>query len=123
MDCSLNRLLKRSPQCISTRILCFALAAAWLAAASYGQTISPVITVDHGPNALQQLKKPYVILVSLDGFRYDYAKRYHADHLLAPLASAPRPHRSKSVFFWGGVAVFPFETLSPLKNDPLQPHP
>ncbi len=25
----------------------------------------------------------YVVLVSLDGFRYDYAKRYHATHLLA----------------------------------------
>src|SRR5271169_4683263 len=27
--------------------------------------------------------RPYVVLVSLDGFRYDYAERYHADHLLA----------------------------------------
>ena len=84
--------LKGSLKRISTCILCFALAAGWLAAASYGQAISPVITVDHGPNAPQQLSKPYVILVSLDGFRYDYAKRYHADHLLALAAqgaSAP----------------------------------
>ncbi len=28
-------------------------------------------------------QRPYVILVSLDGFRYDYAERYHADNLLA----------------------------------------
>jgi predicted AlkP superfamily pyrophosphatase or phosphodiesterase len=68
---------------ISSRILGFALAACWLAAAAYAQAIAPVITVDHGPNAKQQLSKPCVILVSLDGFRYDYAKRYHADHLLA----------------------------------------
>jgi alkaline phosphatase D len=54
-----------------------------LAAACQAQAIAPVITVDHGPNAPQQLSKPYVILVSLDGFRYDYAKRYHAEHLLA----------------------------------------
>jgi alkaline phosphatase D len=27
--------------------------------------------------------RPYVVLVSLDGFRYDYAKRYHADNILA----------------------------------------
>jgi len=27
--------------------------------------------------------RPYVVLVSLDGFRYDYAERYHATHLLA----------------------------------------
>jgi predicted AlkP superfamily pyrophosphatase or phosphodiesterase len=84
----MRRYLKR----ISIRILSFALAAGWLAPASYGQATSPVITVDHGSNAPQQLTKPYVILVSLDGFRYDYAKRYHADHLLALAthgASAP----------------------------------
>jgi predicted AlkP superfamily pyrophosphatase or phosphodiesterase len=77
---------------ISSSILCFTLLACWFAAASYGQNISPVITVDHGPNAPQQLAKPYVILVSLDGFRYDYAKKYHAEHLLALAAqgaSAP----------------------------------
>src|ERR1039458_348409 len=42
-----------------------------------------VITVDHGPNAEAQQSKHYVILVSLDGFRYDYAKKYGAKHLLA----------------------------------------
>jgi predicted AlkP superfamily pyrophosphatase or phosphodiesterase len=41
-----------------------------------------VITVDHGPNAAAQQSKPYVVLVSLDGFRYDYARRYGAKHLL-----------------------------------------
>jgi predicted AlkP superfamily pyrophosphatase or phosphodiesterase len=58
-----------------------------LAVACYGQTVSPVnpgvITVEHGPNTPQQLSKRYVILVSLDGFRYDYPKLYHADHLIA----------------------------------------
>jgi len=34
-------------------------------------------------NSAQQQQKPYVILISADGFRYDYAERYHADHLLA----------------------------------------
>jgi len=74
---------------LSVIILCFTLA---FAVAGYGQSIAPVITVDHGPNSPQQLSKPYVILVSLDGFRYDYARRYHADHLLALAAqgaSAP----------------------------------
>lgn len=28
-------------------------------------------------------ERPYVVLVSLDGFRYDYAQRYHAENLLA----------------------------------------
>ena len=27
-------------------------------------------------------QRPYVVLVSLDGFRYDYAEKYHASHLL-----------------------------------------
>jgi len=82
----------RSMKRISNPILCFALVAFSFAVAFYGQAIAPVIAVDHGPNAPQQLSKPYVILVSLDGFRYDYAKKYHADHLLALAtqgASAP----------------------------------
>jgi alkaline phosphatase D len=84
----MHRFLRR----ISIRILSIALAAGCLAGTSYGQALSTVIGVDHGPNAPQQPSKHYVILVSLDGFRYDYAKRYHADHLLtlaAEGASAP----------------------------------
>ena len=42
-----------------------------------------VISAGHGPNAASQMTKPYVVLVSLDGFRYDYARRYGATHLLA----------------------------------------
>jgi predicted AlkP superfamily pyrophosphatase or phosphodiesterase len=33
-------------------------------------------------NSPDQVKKPYVILISADGFRYDYAKKYHASHLI-----------------------------------------
>ena len=33
-------------------------------------------------NAGNQLNKPYVILISADGFRYDYAKKYNAVNLL-----------------------------------------
>jgi predicted AlkP superfamily pyrophosphatase or phosphodiesterase len=47
------------------------------------QSLTPVIAVDHGPNAEAQQAKPYVVMVSLDGFRYDYAKKYGAKHLLA----------------------------------------
>ena len=47
------------------------------------QKLAPVITVDQGPNTAAQQAKPYVVLVSLDGFRYDYAKKYGAKHLLA----------------------------------------
>lgn len=34
-------------------------------------------------NSADQVNKPYVILISADGFRYDYAEKYHAAHLLA----------------------------------------
>ncbi len=33
-------------------------------------------------NAIAQLNKPYVILISADGFRYDYADKYDAKYLL-----------------------------------------
>jgi predicted AlkP superfamily pyrophosphatase or phosphodiesterase len=33
-------------------------------------------------NAAEQQSKPYVILISADGFRYDYAEKYKATHLL-----------------------------------------
>lgn len=56
------------------------------------QSISPVIEVPNPPNAPAQQAKHYVILVSLDGFRYDYAEKYGAKNLLAMAArgaSAP----------------------------------
>jgi predicted AlkP superfamily pyrophosphatase or phosphodiesterase len=42
-----------------------------------------VIHTDHGPNSAKALKAHYVVLVSLDGFRWDYAKKYGAANLLA----------------------------------------
>ncbi len=42
----------------------------------------PVIHVDNGPNSEAAQKAHYVVLVSLDGFRWDYAKRDGAPHLL-----------------------------------------
>jgi predicted AlkP superfamily pyrophosphatase or phosphodiesterase len=56
------------------------------------QDPTPVITVPNPPNAAIQRKKHYVVLVSLDGFRYDYPQIYGAPHLLqlgARGASAP----------------------------------
>lgn len=41
-------------------------------------------------NSLAQQQKPYVILISADGFRYDYAQKYHAGHLLALANSGVR---------------------------------
>ncbi len=36
----------------------------------------------HPANAPAQAGKPYVLLISLDGFRYDYAERDHASNLI-----------------------------------------
>ncbi len=42
---------------------------------------APVIEVPNADNRADQLAKHYVVLVSIDGFRYDYAKLYGAPHL------------------------------------------
>jgi alkaline phosphatase D len=43
----------------------------------------PLVHVDNGPNSETAQKAHYIVLVSLDGFRWDYAKRDGATHLLA----------------------------------------
>jgi predicted AlkP superfamily pyrophosphatase or phosphodiesterase len=56
------------------------------------QSAGPVIEVDNPPNSAAQRSKHYVVLVSLDGFRYDYAAKDGAKNLLAMAArgaSAP----------------------------------
>ncbi len=44
---------------------------------------APVIQVANPPNSSLQQSKPYVVLVSLDGFRYDYPRRFGTPHLNA----------------------------------------
>ena len=56
------------------------------------QSAAQVVEVPNPPNTAEQQAKHYVVLVSLDGFRYDYAKKYGAKNLLAMAArgaSAP----------------------------------
>jgi len=43
----------------------------------------PLTHVENGSNSAWAEQQHYVVLVSLDGFRWDYAKRDHATHLLA----------------------------------------
>ncbi|MDR3774506.1 MAG: ectonucleotide pyrophosphatase/phosphodiesterase [Terracidiphilus sp.] len=43
----------------------------------------PVLHVDNGSNSAAAQRAHYVVLVSLDGFRWDYAKRDAATHLLS----------------------------------------
>src|SRR5579863_1754789 len=62
------------------------------AAICAAQSAGPVIEVPNPPNTAEQQAKHYVVLVSLDGFRYDYATKYGAKNLLAMAArgaSAP----------------------------------
>ena len=48
-----------------------------------GNTALPLVQVDNGSNSAAAQKAHYVVLVSLDGFRWDYAKKDGATHLLA----------------------------------------
>jgi predicted AlkP superfamily pyrophosphatase or phosphodiesterase len=65
------------------RVIVFAAVASLCGGGNWAQDVAPVLKSEHGPNSAEQQKKHYVILVSLDGFRYDYAEKYHADNLVA----------------------------------------
>jgi len=54
-----------------------------LALPGMAQQVAPVIAVLNPTNAPEQSRKPYVVLVSLDGFRYDYVRLHGARHLEA----------------------------------------
>src|SRR5271166_5348957 len=57
-----------------------------LAGAAQKPSLNPALPLEHtdnGPNSEAAQKAHYVVLVSLDGFRWDYAKRDGARHLLA----------------------------------------
>ncbi|MDE3199609.1 MAG: alkaline phosphatase family protein [Acidobacteriota bacterium] len=65
-----------------------ALGVLWLAIASTclaGQETAKleIVHTEHGPNSQEAQAAHYLVLVSLDGFRWDYAKRDAAEHLLA----------------------------------------
>ena len=46
-----------------------------------------------GRNTPEQQAKHYVVLVSLDGFRFDYAQKYHAENILGMMQNgANAPH-------------------------------
>lgn len=49
----------------------------------FAQTVITQQVVKGRYNGSRQQQKPYVILISADGFRYDYAQKYHAAHLLS----------------------------------------
>ncbi len=54
---------------------------AFVGGRSDAQDTTQQIVPNRKNSALQQTK-PYVIMISIDGFRYDYAEKYHAENLL-----------------------------------------
>src|ERR1700748_1954611 len=59
-----------------------ALAITLLPGLARAQDPDPVIVVLNSAHAAAQQAKHYVVLVSLDGFRYDYPRLYGAPHLM-----------------------------------------
>ncbi len=53
-----------------------------VSAAGFAQVDTVQKVIEGRKNDAAQQKKPYVILISADGFRYDYAQKYNATHLL-----------------------------------------
>jgi alkaline phosphatase D len=69
------------PRAVGFVRLCL-LAGIFSAGFALAQDPTPVITVPNPPNTAVQQAKHYVVLVSLDGFRWDYPRKYGAPHLL-----------------------------------------
>jgi len=83
----------RISRLLAPLVLLLVLCASVRGQAPAAPALTSVITIDHGPNSPAQQAKPYVVLVALDGFRYDYAQKYGAKNLLALAnagASAPQ---------------------------------
>ncbi|WP_042721218.1 alkaline phosphatase family protein, partial [Flavobacterium sp. B17] len=47
-----------------------------------GNTDTAQVVIPGRYNSVEAQTKPYVIMISADGFRYDYAKKYNAENLL-----------------------------------------
>ncbi|MGN8033645.1 ectonucleotide pyrophosphatase/phosphodiesterase [Chitinophaga sp. 22321] len=63
------------------RTFLFAVALLLISTGNYAQDTTQLITEGRKNSATQQTK-PYVIMISIDGFRYDYAEKYNAAQLL-----------------------------------------
>ncbi len=48
----------------------------------FSQVDTAEVIVPHRLNSVEAISKPYVILISADGFRHDYAEKYNAKNLL-----------------------------------------
>src|SRR5271163_3928590 len=85
---TLMRVMKSRPlQRVAILVSLLALSGGGQVSIALAQDVTPVLISEHGANSPEARKQHYVILVSLDGFRYDYAKKYDAKNLQA-LAAA-----------------------------------
>ncbi|MGD0443724.1 MAG: ectonucleotide pyrophosphatase/phosphodiesterase [Edaphobacter sp.] len=67
---------------LAVAVQCFLLAGVIFTGSGVAQDPTPVVVVPNPPNTPAQQAKHYVILISLDGFRYDYPRKYGAPNLL-----------------------------------------
>lgn len=73
-------------------LLAITLLAGMASSAVSAQKVAPVLQAQNPPNANATLSRHYVVMVSLDGFRYDYASKHgapHLDEMAADGASTP----------------------------------
>jgi len=78
------RALRRS--ILTAILLALSLCVAPFIAQGQGTSFNPALPlthIDNGPNSAWAESQHYLVLVSLDGFRWDYAARDNAAHLLA----------------------------------------
>jgi len=72
------------------RILLVLLIFSLAASAQKTEADTAQVVVPGRYNSAEAQTKPYVIMISTDGFRYDYAKKYHAENLLRSAAEGVR---------------------------------
>ncbi|QJD94493.1 alkaline phosphatase family protein [Mucilaginibacter robiniae] len=65
---------------------------------AFCQTDTAQLVIKGRINSKAQQKKPYVIMISIDGMRYDYADKYQAKHLLALRKSGVQAQSMKPAF-------------------------
>jgi len=76
--------LRRERRCCLFLVLALGLGTgAWRSSAQQFNPALPLVHVENGANSDAARKAHYLVLVSLDGFRWDYARRENAKHLLA----------------------------------------
>lgn len=86
-----------------TLVLCLYFFAAFSQKPTYKEILKNEIFANEIESTEASKQKPYVIMVSIDGFRHDYAKKYNTKNIL----SITENGSSKSVWSLVSVQDFP----------------